>query len=88
MRIKNDILRYLNVVSNVRNVAVAVSFQNLTLVNIILMCYRRSYMAYSFLMVFLHKQVDKNAELAAKWKYCALSQEKLRRPIVSCELGR
>lgn len=33
-------------------------------------------------------KVDKNAELAAKWKYCALSQEKLRRPIVSCELGR
>lgn len=87
MRIKKDILRYFNVVSNVRNV-VAVSFQNLTLVSIILMCYRRSYMAYSFLMVFLHKQVDKNAELAAKWKYCALSQEKLRRPIVSCELGR
>lgn len=87
MRIKKDILRYLNVVSNVRNVAVAVSFQNLT-VSVILMCYRRSYMVYSFLMVFLHKQVDKNAELAAKWKYCALSQEKLRRPIVSCELGR
>ncbi|XP_014895550.1 replication termination factor 2 isoform X1 [Poecilia latipinna] len=34
------------------------------------------------------EKVDKNAELAAKWKYCALSQEKLRRPIVSCELGR
>ncbi|XP_008319341.1 replication termination factor 2 [Cynoglossus semilaevis] len=34
------------------------------------------------------EQVDKNAELAAKWKYCALSQEKLRRPIVSCDLGR
>lgn len=24
----------------------------------------------------------------AKWHYCALSQEKLRRPIVACELGR
>ncbi|XP_060724222.1 replication termination factor 2 isoform X2 [Tachysurus vachellii] len=34
------------------------------------------------------EKVDKNAELAAKWKYCSLSQEKLRRPIVSCELGR
>ncbi|XP_056129647.1 replication termination factor 2 [Lampris incognitus] len=34
------------------------------------------------------EKVDKNAQLAAKWKYCALSQEKLRRPIVSCELGR
>ncbi|XP_043977433.1 replication termination factor 2 isoform X2 [Gambusia affinis] len=34
------------------------------------------------------EKVDKNAELAAKWKYCTLSQEKLRRPIVSCELGR
>ncbi|XP_019735009.1 replication termination factor 2 [Hippocampus comes] len=34
------------------------------------------------------EKVDKNAELAAKWKHCALSQEKLRRPIVACELGR
>ncbi|CAN9511869.1 unnamed protein product [Ophioblennius macclurei] len=34
------------------------------------------------------EKVDKNAELAAKWKYCALSQEKLRRPIVTCELGK
>lgn len=34
------------------------------------------------------EKVDKNAELAAKWKYCALSQEKLRRPIVACDLGR
>ncbi|XP_075997048.1 replication termination factor 2 [Genypterus blacodes] len=34
------------------------------------------------------EKVDKNAELAAKWKYCALSQEKLKRPIVTCELGR
>lgn len=33
-------------------------------------------------------QVDKNAEMVAKWKYCALSQEKLRRPIVACEMGR
>lgn len=34
------------------------------------------------------EKVDKNAEMAAKWKYCALSQEKLKRPIVACELGR
>eukprot|EP00066_Takifugu_rubripes_P023154 XP_011612420.1 PREDICTED: protein RTF2 homolog [Takifugu rubripes] len=34
------------------------------------------------------EKVDKNAEMIAKWKYCALSQEKLKRPIVSCELGR
>ncbi|XP_040015751.1 replication termination factor 2 isoform X2 [Xiphias gladius] len=34
------------------------------------------------------EKVDKNAELAAKWKYCALSQEKLRRPIAACDLGR
>ncbi|XP_069547139.1 replication termination factor 2 [Brachyistius frenatus] len=34
------------------------------------------------------EKVDKSAELAAKWKYCALSQEKLRRPIVACDLGR
>ncbi|KAM3877542.1 replication termination factor 2 [Diretmus argenteus] len=34
------------------------------------------------------EKVDRNAELAAKWKYCALSQEKLRRPIVACDLGR
>ncbi|XP_034540863.1 replication termination factor 2 [Notolabrus celidotus] len=34
------------------------------------------------------EKVDKNAELAARWKYCALSQERLKRPIVSCDLGR
>uniref|UniRef100_A0A4W5ME20 Replication termination factor 2 n=1 Tax=Hucho hucho TaxID=62062 RepID=A0A4W5ME20_9TELE len=34
------------------------------------------------------EKVDKNAELAARWKYCALSTEKLRRPIVACDLGR
>lgn len=33
-------------------------------------------------------QVDKNAETAAKWKYCALSQEELKYPIVACELGK
>uniref|UniRef100_A0A8C8IWN7 Replication termination factor 2 n=1 Tax=Oncorhynchus tshawytscha TaxID=74940 RepID=A0A8C8IWN7_ONCTS len=35
-----------------------------------------------------NSKVDKNAELAARWKYCALSTEKLRRPIVACDLGR
>ncbi|CAL1609603.1 unnamed protein product [Knipowitschia caucasica] len=34
------------------------------------------------------EKVDRNAELVAKWTYCALSQEKLKRPIVTCELGR
>ncbi|KAJ7999555.1 hypothetical protein DPEC_G00195640 [Dallia pectoralis] len=34
------------------------------------------------------EKVDKEAALAARWKYCALSTEKLRRPIVSCDLGR
>ncbi|XP_006018250.1 protein RTF2 homolog [Alligator sinensis] len=34
------------------------------------------------------EKVDKNAELVARWYYCALSQEKLTRPIVACELGR
>ncbi|XP_029466653.1 replication termination factor 2 [Rhinatrema bivittatum] len=34
------------------------------------------------------EKVDKNAELVARWHYCALSQEKLRKPIVACELGR
>ncbi|XP_068120585.1 replication termination factor 2 [Hyperolius riggenbachi] len=31
---------------------------------------------------------DKNAELVARWYYCTLSQEKLKKPIVACELGR
>lgn len=34
------------------------------------------------------EQKDKDAELASKWKHCALSQERLRKPIVSCPLGR
>ncbi|XP_066558318.1 replication termination factor 2 [Amia ocellicauda] len=34
------------------------------------------------------EKVDKSAELVARWNYCALTQEKLRRPIVSCDLGR
>lgn len=38
--------------------------------------------------IYTSFQVDKNAEMIAKWKYCALSQEKLKRPIVACEMGR
>jgi len=34
------------------------------------------------------EQADKDAETSAKWKHCAVSQEELRSPIVSCELGR
>lgn len=34
------------------------------------------------------EQKDKNADLVAKWKHCALSNESLREPIVACELGR
>ncbi|XP_040432197.1 replication termination factor 2 isoform X1 [Cygnus olor] len=34
------------------------------------------------------QKVDKAAELVARWYYCTLSQEKLCRPIVACELGR
>ncbi|XP_067856831.1 replication termination factor 2 [Heptranchias perlo] len=34
------------------------------------------------------EQVDKNAELVARWNYCAISQAPLRKPIVACELGR
>ncbi|XP_013783829.1 protein RTF2 homolog [Limulus polyphemus] len=34
------------------------------------------------------EQKDKDAENVAKWKHCAITQEELRAPIVSCELGR
>ncbi|XP_069507216.1 replication termination factor 2 [Ambystoma mexicanum] len=34
------------------------------------------------------EKVDKNAELVAQWYYCSLSQETLKKPIVTCELGR
>lgn len=34
------------------------------------------------------EQKDRDAELASKWKHCALSQERLRKPIVACPLGR
>ncbi|XP_052775085.1 replication termination factor 2-like [Mya arenaria] len=31
---------------------------------------------------------DRTADLAAKWKHCAISQEPLREPVMACELGR
>lgn len=34
------------------------------------------------------EEKDKKAELVGKWKYCAISSNKLVHPIVSCELGR
>ncbi|GAB6022040.1 hypothetical protein CHUAL_006188 [Chamberlinius hualienensis] len=34
------------------------------------------------------EQADRDAENIAKWKHCALTQEELKTPIVSCELGR
>ncbi|XP_064604459.1 replication termination factor 2-like [Liolophura sinensis] len=34
------------------------------------------------------EQKDKNAELVAKWKHCAITQETLRQPIMACELGK
>lgn len=34
------------------------------------------------------EQVDRDAETVAKWRYCAISQEELKLPIVSCELGK
>jgi len=34
------------------------------------------------------EQKDKSAELAYRWKHCAVSQEPLQKPVVACELGR
>ncbi|XP_015791440.1 protein RTF2 homolog [Tetranychus urticae] len=34
------------------------------------------------------EEKDKQADTAAKWNYCALSCQQLRKPIVSCPLGR
>lgn len=31
---------------------------------------------------------DKNADLSAKWQFCALSGLRLKKPIVACQLGR
>lgn len=34
------------------------------------------------------QKADKDMELQARWKYCALSGEELKQPVVACELGR
>lgn len=34
------------------------------------------------------EQKDKESEIAAKWKLCAITQEPLQKPIVACELGK
>lgn len=34
------------------------------------------------------EQKDKTADLAAKWKHCAITQDPLRKPVMACELGR
>lgn len=34
------------------------------------------------------EQKDKMADLVAKWKHCAISQETLRTPVMGCELGK
>lgn len=43
------------------------------------------YLTWRWCVVF---QADKDVELQARWKYCALSGEELKQPIVACELGR
>ncbi|XP_071807928.1 replication termination factor 2-like [Asterias amurensis] len=34
------------------------------------------------------EQVDKNMERMAKWLHCSITQERLRQPVMACELGR
>lgn len=34
------------------------------------------------------KTRDKNSDLSAKWQFCAISGLRLKKPIVSCQLGR
>ncbi|ODM96250.1 Protein RTF2 [Orchesella cincta] len=34
------------------------------------------------------EQKDKNSERAFRWKHCAITQQRLQKPVVSCELGR
>lgn len=36
----------------------------------------------------INHQKDKEAEMAYRWRHCALTQERLREPIVMCGLGR
>ena len=33
-------------------------------------------------------QADRDMELMARWRHCALSGEELKQPIVACDLGR
>ena len=40
-----------------------------------------------YLLIF-NTQAEKDVELVAKWRHCALSAEKLQQPIVACDLGR
>ena len=34
------------------------------------------------------EKLSKDAQLASRWRHCALSQQPLRAPIVACQLGR
>lgn len=38
--------------------------------------------------VLLSTQADRDVELAARWRHCALSGEELQLPVVACDLGR
>lgn len=44
-------------------------------------------LAYVIRVWFCSFQADKDVELAAKWKHCALTSEELKQPVVACELG-
>lgn len=35
-----------------------------------------------------NQERDKNADLSAKWEFCSLSGQRLKKPIVACQLGR
>ena len=34
------------------------------------------------------EQKDKDSELRFRWRHCAIKQDALQKPIVTCELGR
>lgn len=40
------------------------------------------------IVLVIYLQKDKESEIAAKWKLCAITQEPLQKPIVACELGK
>ena len=44
-------------------------------------------LVFMYLFIF-NTQAEKDVELVAKWRHCALSAEKLQQPIVACGLGR